>query len=330
MLQRSAILMAAVVSAVIGLTACGGTSKTTAPSNKNAAGVRARMYEASRYVKAKNYAAVCALETQASQHELIAELKMSSCVAAQVKLDEPLPPVAGFSLTEQRATEAKARAEGYAELAERKIVVVGDKATVTLPKVGWTKEYVYRHGQWLLAKTDNHGETYEATEKRYQAETRSAQKLLQREMAEYRTAGARHATEERGNQAKEAAQQRQQAKEAATARVAEEAKKAEVAAADSAKKLVEVWKEEPVEASDENVLSIQRHLISLGSKCEQSIPTLANVIYATVEILKKAGISETPASIAAAFDMAAPGKKITAECKSILSALTVLIERGEG
>jgi hypothetical protein len=322
--------VALVVAATGGLTACGSSSNPAAPSNKNAAGVRARMYLASKYGKAKNYAAACALDTKADQEELSHELKVSNCVAAYVKLAEPLPLTPGFPAAAQAAAEAKARAEGYAELAERKIVVAGDKATVTDPKIGWTEEYVYGNGQWLLAKQNMHGKTYESSQKRYLAERkaypselRRAHELERREAAAQRAAASHKATEERANRAKEARERAAQVKEA-------NEKQAKTQAADSAKKLVEIWKEEPVEASNENVLSIQRHLVSLGSKCEQSIPTLANEIYATVEILKKAGVSETPVSIAAAFDTAAPGKNVTPECKSILSALTVLIEKGEG
>jgi hypothetical protein len=165
--------------------------------------------------------------------------------------------------------------------------------------------------------------------KKYLAEAESAHKEELRESAQQRTEEKHKAPEERAAKAEEAAHQRQEANEAAIAHATEAAKQSEQLAATAAKKLVEAWKEEPVEASSENVLAIEKHLISLGGKCEQSIPTLANEIDVGVEILRKAAIAETPVELAAAFDTAAPGKKVTAGCAEILSALIALIEKGE-
>jgi hypothetical protein len=76
------------------------------------------------------------------------------------------------------------------------------------------------------------------------------------------------------------------------------------------------------------VLSIQHHLTSLGHKCSQDIPTIAAEINRGVEILKKEGIKETQAEIAAALDKAASGKKVAPDCRGVLAALLVLIEKG--
>jgi hypothetical protein len=115
------------------------------------------------------------------------------------------------------------------------------------------------------------------------------------------------------------------AEDAATRKQAE-AKNAQ-AAATPAKKLVEAWKEGPVEATDEAVLSVQRDLVSLGAKCAEPVPTLTAEINAALETLAKAGIEETPVALAAAFDTAVPGKDVASECKGILSALTAAKER---
>jgi hypothetical protein len=168
-------------------------------------------------------------------------------------------------------------------------------------------------------------------------------KLMVRCGAELKTA-SEEAAEEKAGAKKKAAQEvvatkKREATEAAEAAAAKkreateaaEAKEreAETVAAKNAKMLVEIWKDEPVEASDSNVESIQQHLVSLGRKCSQSIPTLASDINFGVEFLKKAGITETPVSLAAAYDKAAPGKNVTSECEGVFSALLALIKRGE-
>lgn len=154
-----------------------------------------------------------------------------------------------------------------------------------------------------------------------------------KELAEERAAAHRKAAEERAEAhkraAEEAATQREDEKQAAADAREAKAKEATAAASSNAKKLVEVWKDEPVEASDSNVVSIEQHLLSLGRKCEQSIPTLAGEINSGVEITKKEGLKETPVSLAAAYDKAAPGKSVTAECRGVFAALLVLIEKGE-
>lgn len=328
MFGRQTITYVLILPALAGLAGC-GSANTPLPSDRDAAGVRARIHEGYADGWAKHYAAACALDTKAYQDRLMAELKVSSCVAADVKLAEPLPRIAGWSAARQAAVEAEGRTSTEAEIPKREISVAGDRAHVTDPDIGWTEEYVYTGGQWLLVTQNTKGQTYESERQQFLAEGNHRVADGHKEAAEHRAAAARAATQERAAKAEQAAQQRQKAKEVAATRAREDVKTNEQAAAKNAKQLVEVWKEEPIEASNENVLSIQGHLISLGSKCEQSIPSLANNIYATVEILKKADISDTPVEIAAAFDTAAPGKKVTAECKSILSALTVLIEKGE-
>ncbi len=74
--------------------------------------------------------------------------------------------------------------------------------------------------------------------------------------------------------------------------------------------------------------SISRHLLSLSHKCSQNIPTLAADINSGVEILAKEGIKESPVEIAAGLDEAAPGKKVSPDCRGILAALLVEIEKG--
>jgi membrane-associated HD superfamily phosphohydrolase len=157
-------------------------------------------------------------------------------------------------------------------------------------------------------------------------------KLTKKEVADQR---ARERAQ-RAREAEEARATAKQAKEneareargaAATARKSKE-HEAEAQAAEYAKKVVEVWKQESVEATDSNVLSIQHHLVSLSHKCSQTVPTLAGYINSGVEILKKEGISETPMEIAAGLDNAAPGNKVAPDCRGILAALLVLIEKG--
>jgi hypothetical protein len=149
-------------------------------------------------------------------------------------------------------------------------------------------------------------------------------KLTKKELAE-------QAARDRATKAKEAGEAREAAKEAKQAEATAKASKehaAEAASAENAKKLVEVWKQEPAEASDSDVLSIQSHLLSLSHKCSQDIPTLAGYVNSGVEILKKSGIKETPVEIAAGLDRAAPGKNVAPDCRGILAALLVLIEKG--
>jgi hypothetical protein len=98
------------------------------------------------------------------------------------------------------------------------------------------------------------------------------------------------------------------------------------AAATPAKKLVEAWKEGPVEADSEDVLSVQRDLVSLAAKCAEPVPTLTAEINAALEALAKAGIKETPVALAAAFDKAIPATDAASECTGTLSALTVAKE----
>lgn len=157
---------------------------------------------------------------------------------------------------------------------------------------------------------------------------RLSRKELAAQRARERAAKAREARQAR-EVAKEAkANEAREAREAAVA--AREAKEREAGsqAAENAKKLVEVWKQEPAEANDSDVLSIQQHLVSLSHKCSQNIPTLAGYVYSGVEILKKSGIDETPVEIAAGLDKAAPGRRVSPDCRGILAALLVLIEKG--
>lgn len=157
-------------------------------------------------------------------------------------------------------------------------------------------------------------------------------KLTKKELAEQRAREHKEAAKQRAEERSQAAERRtEEAREnqlAAEAQKEEMAKKAEAAAASNAKKLVEVWKQEPAEASDPDVESISRHLLSLSHKCSQNIPTLAADINSGVEILAKDGIKESPVEIAAGLDKAAPGKKVSPDCRGILAALLVVIEKG--
>jgi hypothetical protein len=149
-----------------------------------------------------------------------------------------------------------------------------------------------------------------------------------KELAQQRAEARRRAAKERAAKAEEAAQQRQEAKEAAARQKEEQAKRTEEEAGSNAKKVVEIFKEEPVSVGNSEVAAITGHLISLSHKCSQSITTLAGMVNSGVEILKKEGITETPAEIAKGLDIAAPGKNVTAECQGILAALLVEIEQG--
>lgn len=137
-------------------------------------------------------------------------------------------------------------------------------------------------------------------------------------------------TEQHARERKEAAEQHAHEKKEATERVAQERREhAAAEAAENAKKLLEIQKQEPVEASDSELQAVEGHLLSLSHKCTQSIPELAAQIDSGVHILKEAGKSESQASLAAALDKAAPGKNVSPDCKGVLAALLVLIEKGE-
>jgi hypothetical protein len=147
-------------------------------------------------------------------------------------------------------------------------------------------------------------------------------KLSKKELAEQRA-------HERAQKAREAREKREREKEEEAARQIE-AQETEEKAADNAKKLEEVWAEEPASSTDPEVLSIQRHLISLSHKCREDIPTLAGEVYSGVEIRSEEGVHESPAQIAADLDTAAPGKKVTSECHGVLAAMLVLLEQETG
>ena len=157
--------------------------------------------------------------------------------------------------------------------------------------------------------------------------------------AEERAATAKQESEERA----ERGQEERQAKESSETEAAQlqynesteaaqkrEAKAAEAkaSAGTNAKKLVEIAKQEPVEADDSDVQAVESHLLSLSHKCSESIHTLAAEIDASVDILKEAGIKESAMALAAGFDRAAPGKKLTSDCRGVLAALVTLVEKG--
>jgi hypothetical protein len=105
----------------------------------------------------------------------------------------------------------------------------------------------------------------------------------------------------------------------------------EGAANTAAAKVTEAWKHEklPLGAPlGSDAKSISHHLLSLSYKCAEGIPTLGTYVTRGVEILEEAGISESPVELAAAFDKSAPGKQVSPDCRGILSALLVLIEKG--
>jgi rubrerythrin len=157
--------------------------------------------------------------------------------------------------------------------------------------------------------------------------------LTKKALAEQHSRERKEAVKQRAQERKHAAEKRaDEAREdrlAAAAHKEEEAKEAEEAATSNAKKVVEVWKQEPAEASDSDVGSISRHLLSLSHRCSQNIPTLAAYVNSGVEILAKEGIKESPVEIAAGLDKAAPGKKVAPDCRGVLAALLVVIEKGE-
>jgi hypothetical protein len=154
-------------------------------------------------------------------------------------------------------------------------------------------------------------------------EATTPKKLSKKELAQQRAEARQKAAEAHAQSAREG-------KEAAASEKAKKEKEAEEAAASNAKKLVEIWKQEPAEASDSNVLSIQQHLVSLGKKCSQDIPTLAGDIHGAVETLKKEGITESPVELAVGLDKAALGRKIVPDCLGLLTAEVVLIEQSHG
>jgi hypothetical protein len=159
----------------------------------------------------------------------------------------------------------------------------------------------------------------------------AAQKLTKKQLTAQHLRGQREAAKDRQQARKAAAAKRaEEAKEnrlAAEVQKEETARKVQDAANSNAKKLVEIWKQEPAEANDSDVEAISRHLVSLSHKCSQNVSTLAGYIYSGVEILKKEGTDESPVEIAAGLDKAAPGKKVAPDCRGILAALLVEMEK---
>lgn len=149
-----AIIGASLVVGLLGITACGSSSSTTttAPSNKNAAGVRARQYAFYKDERTGNTAAACAQVVKANQEELMKEEKVSSCQAAFFKIWNTNAGV--YSEADEAKRSAKATKEDEAEIARAKILVVGDRATVIDPRREETEEYLYSNGHWLFVKQE--------------------------------------------------------------------------------------------------------------------------------------------------------------------------------
>jgi hypothetical protein len=134
----------------------GGSSTTTAPSNKNAAGVRARQYAFYKDERTGNTAAACAMVVKANQEELMKEEKVSSCQAAFFKIWNTNAGV--FSSAQEEKRSVKALTADEAEVAKAKILVVGDRATVIDPGRKETEEYLYSNGHWLFVKQEQNTE----------------------------------------------------------------------------------------------------------------------------------------------------------------------------
>jgi hypothetical protein len=98
--------------------------------------------------------------------------------------------------------------------------------------------------------------------------------------------------------------------------------------ASEAQRLIESWKQETVAASDPEVRTLQRHLTSLTHKCSQSEAVLAGYIAGAIRTLKGKGFKESPVELARALDTAAPGKKVMANCHSVLKILLAEVESG--
>ena len=142
---------------VVGLAGCGSTSTTTtAPSNKNAAGVRARQYAFYKDERTGNTAAACAMTVKSNQEELMREEKVSSCQAAFFKIWNTNAGI--YSEAEEAKRSATAIKDNEAEVARAKILVVGDRATVIDPRREETEEYLYKNGQWLFVKQQKNTE----------------------------------------------------------------------------------------------------------------------------------------------------------------------------
>jgi hypothetical protein len=130
---------------------CGATKKP--PSNRTAAGVRARLYAFYKDERTGNTAAACAMATKANQAELMREEKVSSCQAAFFKIWNTTAGV--FSEAREAKIGATALRRDESEVAKAKILVVGDHATVIDPGREETAEYIYRGGQWLFVKQES-------------------------------------------------------------------------------------------------------------------------------------------------------------------------------
>jgi hypothetical protein len=128
---------------LIGLTGCGSAAMTTAPSNKNAAGVRASYYEYFQDERTGNAQAACAQSTKSDQATIAADGKTATCEAAVFK---------HWHVSAQK-TEEEALKKGVAEVAKYKILVVGNRATVINPELEEADELIYSGGHWLLEKT---------------------------------------------------------------------------------------------------------------------------------------------------------------------------------
>lgn len=150
--------------------------------------------------------------------------------------------------------------------------------------------------------------------------TTAARRLSRKERSEQRA-------RERVQRVREAREERERGREAEQTARETQAREAEEKATESAKKLVEVWRQEPASASDSDVMSIEHDLLALSHKCREDIPTLAGEINSGVEILSKEGIHETPAGLAAGLDKAAPGRKVSPDCRGVLAALLTLMEQ---
>jgi hypothetical protein len=67
-------------------------------------------------------------------------------------------------------------------------------------------------------------------------------------------------------------------------------------------KLVTVWKEKYVEASDPVVVTVQQHLSTLARKCHTSEEAQANRVMGTWKIVKQGFPNETPITLMEVFE----------------------------
>ncbi len=186
-------MCAGIVGIVFTLDGCGGGSATTTTANnRNAAGVRASYYQYFADERTGNAQAACALSTKSDQASIAANAKATTCEAALFKNWNIKPGV--LSPAAEQKLEASALKKNVAAVAQYKILVVGNHATVINPELEETDELIYSDGQWLVEKhTNNAAETTEGLKK-------------QAKEAEAKTQAAREAGEARGNEnaAKEA------------------------------------------------------------------------------------------------------------------------------